>query len=117
MRRFLRGLLDLMTVTFLTSFGRRPQHALGTVGLAFFMLGILGLSYLGILWIIMQVGLVAMEPIGNRPLLAYSIASALLGGQALSLGLLAELIVAYTGHSADSYSVRDVTSNRVAPRN
>lgn len=117
MRRFLRGLLDLMTVTFLTSFGRRPQHALGTVGLAFFMLGILGLGYLSLLWVSMRLGIVASHPIGSRPLLAYSIASALLGGQALSLGLLAELIVAYTGHSADSYSVRDVTSNRVVARN
>ena len=110
MRRFLRGLLDLMTVTFLTSFGRRPQHALGTIGMAFFMIGMLGLSYLGLLWISMRIGLVAACPIGNRPLLAYSIASTLLGGQALSLGLLAELIVAYTGRSSDSYSVSETTS-------
>ena len=32
-RRFIRGLLDLLTVTFLTGFGRRPSHALGTIGL------------------------------------------------------------------------------------
>jgi glycosyltransferase involved in cell wall biosynthesis len=109
-RRFLRGLLDLMTVTFLTSFGRRPQHALGTVGLGFFLLGIAGLSYLGILWMLMQTGIVSPpQPIGNRPLLAYSIAASLLGGQALSLGLLAELIVAYTSRSTDSYSVRETT--------
>ncbi len=109
MRRFLRGLLDLITVTFLTSFGRRPQHALGTIGLGFFLLGILGLGYLTLLWLSMRIGLVTVQPIGNRPLLAYSIAATLLGGQALSLGLLAELIVAYTSRSSDSYSIRETT--------
>jgi glycosyltransferase involved in cell wall biosynthesis len=111
-RRFLRGLLDLITVTFLTSFGRRPQHALGTMGLAFFVLGMLGLGYLSVLWVTMRIGIVTPHPIGNRPLLAYSIASALLGGQALSLGLLAELIVAYTSRSSDSYSIREHTAKR-----
>jgi hypothetical protein len=109
MRRFLRGLLDLLTVTFLTSFGRRPQHALGTIGLGFFTVGILGLIYLSLLWLAMRVGIFTASPIGNRPLLAYSVAATLLGGQALSLGLLAELIVAYTTRSTDSYSIRETT--------
>ena len=107
-RRFLRGLLDLLTVTFLISFGRRPQHALGAVGIFFFGLGSAGLLWLGLLWVLMNViGLVDAEPIGARPLLAYSAAATLLGAQALSLGLLAELIVAYTGNSQDSYSVKE----------
>ena len=109
MRRFLRGLLDLLTVTFLTSFGRRPQHALGTIGLGFFTVGVLGLMYLSLLWLAMRIGIFTAYPIGNRPLLAYSVAATLLGGQALSLGLLAELIVAYTSRSTDSYSIRETT--------
>ncbi len=109
-RRFLRGLLDLLTVTFLISFGRRPQHALGAVGLFFFSLGVAGLAYLGVLWCLMNLfGAISHTPIGSRPLLAYSIASTLLGGQALSLGLLAELIVAYTGNSSDTFSVSAAT--------
>ena len=108
MRRFLRGLLDLLTVTFLISFGRRPQHALGAVGIFFFGLGTAGLLWLGVLWLLMNVfSLMEAQPIGTRPLLAYSVASTLLGAQALSLGLLAELIVAYTGNSRDSYSVKE----------
>jgi glycosyltransferase involved in cell wall biosynthesis len=112
-RRFLRGLLDLLTVTFLISFGRRPQHALGAVGLFFFAIGMMGLGYLSLIWMLMHVVPVfAVEPIGGRPLLAYSIAATLLGGQAMSLGLLAELIVAYTGNTNDSYSVAErVSSN------
>lgn len=106
-RRFVRGLLDLLTVTFLISFGRRPQHALGAVGLFFFGIGTVGLSFLSLVWLMNAAGLADYGPIGSRPLLAYSIAATLLGGQAMSLGLLAELIVAYTSNTRDSYSVSE----------
>jgi glycosyltransferase involved in cell wall biosynthesis len=109
-RRFLRGLLDLFTVKFLTSFSRRPLHALGGIGMTLFFLGLAGLSYLSSLWILMRAGALPLEAIGNRPLLAYSIAAILLGGQALSLGLLAELLVAYTEKPGNDFSVRERTS-------
>jgi hypothetical protein len=50
-------------------------------------------------------------PIGNRPLLAYSIASLLLGGQMLSLGFLAELVVSNTSKPGDAYSVAERTGD------
>jgi len=109
MRRFLRGFLDLLTVTFLTGFGQRPLHMLGAVGMGFLGIGLLGLSYLGVIWVLMNVFTVITpaEKIGDRPLLAYSIAAALLGAQAISLGLLAELIVSYTGRDNDTFSVAE----------
>lgn len=109
-RRFLRGFLDLLTVKFLTSFGQRPQHMLGGIGLLFFGLGTIGLIYLGLLWSLMNViPVFEPSPIGGRPLLLYSVASLLLGAQGLSLGMLAELIVANTGRERDSYSVTERT--------
>ncbi|QDT17666.1 glycosyltransferase family 2 protein [Alienimonas californiensis] len=112
-RRFLRGLLDLLTVTFLTGYGQRPQHLLGAVGLGAFGLGFLGLAYLACAWVAMNVfGLGEPEPIGGRPLLLYSIALLLLGAQALSLGLLAELVVSYVTRDRDSYSVKERTRDR-----
>lgn len=115
-RRFLRGLLDLLTVTFLTGYGQRPQHLLGGIGIALLAFGLLGLGYLSLLWILMNVvGLLTPHPIGDRPLLAYSVAAVLLGGQALSLGLLAELIVAYTGRDRDTYSVAERAGRRSSP--
>ncbi|WP_145373262.1 glycosyltransferase family 2 protein [Maioricimonas rarisocia] len=117
-RRFLRGFLDLLTVKFLIGFGQRPQHALGAMGLFFFAIGMLGLGYLSVLWILMNVvGVFAAEPIGSRPLLAYSVAATLLGAQALSLGLLAELIVANTGRERDTYSVAERTGRSGSQRN
>lgn len=117
-RRFLRGFLDLLTVKFLIGFGQRPQHALGAMGLFFFAIGMLGLGYLSLLWVLMNVfGVFEPAPIGSRPLLAYSVAATLLGAQALSLGLLAELIVANTGRERDTYSVAERTGRSGAQRN
>lgn len=112
-RRFMRGFLDLLTVKFLTGFGQRPQHMLGAFGLGCFALGLLGLGWLSVLWVLMNiVCLVEVAAIGSRPLLFYSLGALLLGAQAISLGLLAELIVAYTGREQDTFSVREELSPR-----
>jgi len=119
--RFIRGFLDLLTVKFLTGFGQRPQHLLGSTGLVCFGAGTLGLLYLACVWmfghalhpLLAQMGLARQvwesHPIGGRPLLAYSVATLLLGAQLLSLGFLAELIVANTNRDADTFSVADRT--------
>jgi len=110
-KRFLRGFLDLLTVTFLTGYSHRPLHLFGGIGLFFFVLGTLGLCYLGMAWMLMNVfHLWPENPIGTRPLLVYSVAAQLLGAQALSVGILAELIVATTDHQQSSYSIRERTS-------
>lgn len=115
MGRFLRGFLDLLTVTFITGYGHRPQHLLGGIGMLFFALGAVGLVYLAVLWVLMNVlGVVAVREIGTRPLLVYSIASLLLGAQALSLGLIAELLIHRTGHEADPYSIAEQTGPATA---
>jgi glycosyltransferase involved in cell wall biosynthesis len=108
-RRFARGFLDLLTVKFLTGFGERPQHILGGVGLLFFAIGFCGLLFLGGVWCGTHIFGADFGPIGTRPMLAYSIAATLLGAQALSLGLLAELLVAYTGKEAETFSVKERT--------
>lgn len=107
-RRFQRGFLDLLTVAFLTSYHQRPQHMLGAVGLVFFGVGLIGLSYLVGLWLLMNVlHVYPPEPIGARPLLIYSVVSTVLGAQAFSLGLLAELIVHYSSRQTDAYSIAE----------
>jgi glycosyltransferase involved in cell wall biosynthesis len=85
-RRFVKGLLDLVTVSFLTGFSQRPLHFLGACGLLAFGLGFGGLAYLAGLWSL------GYRPIGNRPILFYSLGALLLGAQIISVGILAELI-------------------------
>ena len=115
-RRFVRGFLDLLTVKFLTGFGQRPQHMLGAVGLLFCTLGSLGMAYLAAIWLLTHLPPhFEFDPIGFRPLLAYSAAALLLGAQLMSLGFLAELIVAYTGRETDGYSIAEKLGPRERP--
>ncbi len=109
-RRFIKGFLDLLTVKFLTGFGQRPQHALGAFGLGFFVLGMAGLLYLTVYWIVGQLQpQLDLMPLHQRPALIYSVGALLLGGQLMSIGFLAELIIAYQGRDSDTYSIAEET--------
>ncbi len=84
-RRFVTGFLDLLTVKFLTGFGQRPQHLLGAVGLASFVLGGLVLCYLTGYWVMTQLRPdLGWPPLHERPLLLYSL-GALLAGRAIDV--------------------------------
>jgi dolichol-phosphate mannosyltransferase len=109
-RRFVKGFLDLLTVKFLTGFGQRPQHLLGTIGLVSFLLGNLAMLYLGVTWIIRLWNPEAFPPLHERPLLIYALGAVLLGAQMMSIGFLAELITAYQGRDEDSYSIAEETA-------
>jgi dolichol-phosphate mannosyltransferase len=108
-RRFIKGFLDLLTVKFLTGFGQRPQHLLGTIGLASFLAGSLGMTYLAFTWVVNLFHEGTFLPLHERPLLIYSVAGLLLGAQMMSIGFLAELITAYQGRDEDSYSIAEQT--------
>ena len=100
--RFLKGFLDLVTVRFLTRFRERPLHMLGGIGLTLFALGAIGMLSLAVIWLDP-----ANRPIGNRPLLFYSIALLLVGLQLVSVGILAELVTSYNIRGEDIYSIAD----------
>lgn len=108
-KRFMKGFLDLLTVKFLTGFGQRPQHLLGTIGVVSFLIGNLFLFYLAITWIINRFDPGAFPPLHERALLTYSVAAVLLGAQMMSIGFLAELLTAYMSRDEDSYSISERT--------
>ena len=87
LERFLRGFLDLVTVTFLTRFARRPMVFFGGLGTLAFLLGFAILSYLTV------AKLAYGEPLGDRPLLLFGVMLILLGAQSFLAGLLGEMIV------------------------
>ncbi len=85
--RYVRGCLDLLTVTFLTRFGVRPMHFFGTWGLLAFLFGF-GLS----LWISVDKWVFG-NPVGDRPALLLGALLIMAGLLLMSTGFLAELIV------------------------
>jgi len=110
--RMLRGFLDLLTVKFLTGYGQRPQHLLGAIGLCAFVLGGLGLVYLGGYWAAAQMFPDwNLTPLHQRPAVIYSVGALLLGGQLMSIGFLAEMIAAYQHRDTDSFSIANRTAH------
>lgn len=96
--RFVKGFLDLVTVTFLTQFTRRPMHLFGVLGLILFLVGLIINLYLTWLWL-HGIG------IGHRPLLFLGILLVMVGVQFLLMGLIGEMITQRDGSGQD-YSVR-----------
>jgi glycosyltransferase involved in cell wall biosynthesis len=107
-RRIVKGFLDLLTVCFLTGFGQRPQHLLGTLGLLGFSIGGLGVAILTGGWIVSRLDDVATNDLHlhQRAVFYCSIVALLLGTQLLSIGFLAEMITAFSARDAVPYSIR-----------
>lgn len=98
--RFYKGLLDLITVLFITRYTRRPLHLFGVVGLVF-LTGGLGINgYLAILWL-------RGEWLSNRPLLLLGVLLMVMGIQILTTGLLGEMVTFKNFRRVDSYSVKE----------
>lgn len=85
-KRVIKGLLDLITVKFLTSYASRPLHVFGVPGILSLLVGFFIGLYLVILKYLRDIALT------ERPLLLLSILLILLGLQFFSIGLLGEMI-------------------------
>jgi glycosyltransferase involved in cell wall biosynthesis len=86
--RFVNGFLDLLSITFVTRFGKRPMHLFGTMGVLSFMLGFLILLYLSISKLFFTV-----MGMTQRPLFFLGIITLIVGVQLFLTGFLAELVV------------------------
>lgn len=85
LERILRGFFDLLSVSFLTRYSRKPMHLFGLVGLLLGFVGFAISAYLSVLWI-------QGEGIGDRPLLLLGALLILVGVQSFSIGLLGEFM-------------------------
>jgi glycosyltransferase involved in cell wall biosynthesis len=84
--RYLRGALDLLTVSFLGRYQNRPLHFFGGIGVLLTLAGVLISLYLTAVKI-------GGEPIGERPLLFLGVLLIVVGIQLLTLGLLGQMLV------------------------
>ncbi|TML23164.1 MAG: glycosyltransferase family 2 protein [Actinobacteria bacterium] len=86
--RYLRGFLDLLTVSFIGRYRHRPLHLFGGLGLALMAGGIAILVYL-------TVDKALGHAIGGRPLLTLGVLLVVVGLQFFSLGLISEMITSH----------------------
>jgi dolichol-phosphate mannosyltransferase len=111
-KRLVKGFLDLLTVKFLTGYGQRPQHLLGTLGLVCFLFGAASLTLLAALWVASRAWEDTFGPpihLHERAVFFYSLGALLLGGQLLTVGFLAELIASQGARDGDGYSIAEQT--------
>ena len=89
MNRFTHGFLDLVTIWFLSRFGKRPMHFFGTIGALMLMIGFAFAAYLGI-------DKVYFNPSGRliteRPEFFISLTTMILGSQFFVAGFLGEMM-------------------------
>ena len=86
--RFVNGFLDLLSISFVGKFGKRPMHLFGTLGTLSFAVGFTLLTYL-------SAAKIAWDKTGmtDRPLFYFGIILLIIGVQLFCAGFLAELLV------------------------
>jgi glycosyltransferase involved in cell wall biosynthesis len=86
LERMVKGYLDLISVTFMSHFGRSPMYLFGGLGTVMFLLG-----FAAVAWIIVEKFVVG-SPITNQPLFYLSLTALVMGVQLFLSGFLGELI-------------------------
>ena len=87
LERFVNGFLDLMSITFVTRFGRKPMHLFGLLGTLLFVAGFIiavYLAYAKFFWMEYRMT--------ERPLFYFGLLAMILGTQLFMAGFLGELI-------------------------
>ncbi len=87
LERFINGPLDLISISFVGKFGKRPMHFFGTLGLISFLIGFSILAYLSFAKTVYQ-----EYGIADRPLFFFGILALVIGCQLFLTGFLAEMI-------------------------
>jgi glycosyltransferase involved in cell wall biosynthesis len=102
-RRFVNGFLDLLSITFVGKFSKRPMHFFGLWGSLFFLVG-MGIS----IYLIISKILDASFALTNRPGFYLALTSVILGMQLFLAGFIGELI-SRNSSSRNSYIIETKT--------
>ena len=108
MSRFINGFLDLITISFLSHFGKRPMHFFGALGVLMFCIGFLFSAYLGIdkLFINPNGRLIA-----DRPQFYLALTTMLIGTQFFIAGFLGEIILK-TKNNEERYKISELVNGK-----
>lgn len=90
--RFFNGYLDLLTLWFLTNFGKKPMHVFGLMGSFVFFIGFIALIWLIVEKVIMLISGVYGDLLSNHASFFIALAAILLGTQLFLAGFIGDLI-------------------------
>ncbi len=93
LNRFINGFLDLLSITFVGKFGKKPMHLFGALGTLSFAIGFVILLYLSIAKLVYNEFFIA-----TRPLFFLGILTVILGTQLFLTGFLAEMVARNSTH-------------------
>ncbi len=92
MNRFMNGPLDLMSIMFVSRFGKKPMHFFGTMGTIIFVLGFFAALYIGIQKLYYLHIEVKAPLVTNSPYFYLGLVAMILGTQLFLTGFLAEMV-------------------------
>lgn len=104
MNRFMNGPLDLLSIMFVSRFGKKPMHLFGTIGTVIFILGFIAALSIGVQKIYyLQIGIKA-PLVTNSPYFYLALLAMVLGTQLFLTGFLAEM-VARSSNDRNKYQI------------
>ena len=92
LNRFINGYLDLITLWFLSTFGRKPMHVFGFLGSIMFFIGLIAVIILGVDKLIALANNVPMRLITSSPYFYLALTMMIIGTQLFLAGFLGDLI-------------------------
>lgn len=105
--RFLNGFLDLMSITFVGKFGKKPMHFFGSIGTLMFVLGFFISLFIGAHKIYCLTQKIEAPLVTDRPFFYIALVCMILGTQLFLAGFLAEML-SRNNTSRNSYLVQEV---------
>ncbi|WKL44852.1 glycosyltransferase family 2 protein [Flavobacterium sp. ZE23DGlu08] len=104
MERFINGFLDLITIWFLSRFGKRPMHLFGAMGSLMFIIGFMLAGYIGISKLYHMYNDMRYSLVTNNPWFYIALTTMILGTQLFLAGFLGEIILR-TKNNEERYKV------------
>ena len=90
--RFINGFLDLLTVTFISRFGKKPMHIFGTLGTLMFILGLILFLYIGGTKLYYIYNSLPAKNIADQSAFFIALTTMVIGVQLFLSGFIAELV-------------------------
>ena len=107
MDRFINGFLDLITIWFLSRFGKRPMHLFGALGSLMFIVGFFAAGYIGVSKLYKLYNDLPYDLVTNNPWFYISLTTMMIGTQFFLAGFLGEIILR-TKNNEERYKISDI---------